>query len=1044
MRRVIVLDRLDGFKLELAENDVFELKRTEQVNGEHSLAVTTTQVLEQGDRILMEDDRGRWREWAVYGVDEAHQSGNRPFGSYYCTWSLQHDLMGTRVSAMPGVQAPVQAAVALGAALGGTSRWAVGTVTNTSLGGASMYDTDGWSAMSALVANWGGEIDAYIDMDSFPASIGRRVDYHAQQGEQEAKRRFDFGADLQSVRRTLPDGPLYCRVTPRGKGEESGEGYGRKITIASVNGGLDYLTYAPMVDLAKLPDGNGGWEYPTLEIENSDIGDPAELKAWAQSVLEDSTVPKVTYTVDVVQLAMEGVSVHGVGLGDAVQVVDGKLHGLRVSARVLAMTVDELAHTPTTLTIGHVKAGLTDMFTSLSAGIEDVRASVNSLGQSLSTADYIESLLDRINAEINATGGYTYIVPGHGVLTYDVAVADPLDPVEASQVVEIKGGTIRIANTKTAQGEWEWKTVFVSGHILAELVTAANLVSGTIGNASGDFFIDMDNRVFRLPAMTVLDGDGTTAEDLITQEISSTNLIRNGDFSDGTSYWNQVSASSGDSYSVASDSTFGNCLKWVQSDAGSSTHRILANATTNFSHVAGKTYSLSFYAKASAANTLRASVAGYTADVDTYCHEAVTTSWKRYTGTITPDTTGSLSFMLDSAGTLYLAGVCLVEADKPIPWALDPRDAVEWSTMVRTYGAGVLVCRQGNTVGALVNSNGSFDVVKVTWSGTTPTASTVYASYGDTITIGDPSKAHIEVSGTFGFGVYGKNPAATGQIIEIGRVGYESDTKPYFTFGTRLSGSTNGTSSVAMGWNATASGDYTLSQGIGTTASSSDSAAFGYYTTASNTAAAAFGSNTKAAGAYSIAMGNGSQTNGQNSFAGGVNSVASGHASFAFGGGVKTGNYYETALGAYNVVSTGNYTNALVVGGGSSDSDRKNILTLTGTGRLTIAGTLVQNSDRRLKTHVAYLGDDANVIIDRLKPAVFVKDGGRHYGFYAQDVQRADIWDTKTVEAQHTDESLDFDPLTLDYSALIAPLVAYSQNLEKRIEELERRLGDGS
>jgi hypothetical protein len=165
--------------------------------------------------------------------------------------------------------------------------------------------------------------------------------------------------------------------------------------------------------------------------------------------------------------------------------------------------------------------------------------------------------------------------------------------------------------------------------------------------------------------------------------------------------------------------------------------------------------------------------------------------------------------------------------------------------------------------------------------------------------------------------------------------------------------------------------------------------------------------------------------------------TASGTYSFAAGQGTTASGDTCAAFGRYN--SSG--TNPLTVGWGTS-SAKKNIMYLTSAGALWIASTLTQNSDRRLKQHVAYLGDDANVIINRLKPAVFIKDGGRHYGFYAQDVQRADIWDTKTVEQKHTDESLDFDPLTLDYSALIAPLTAYVQNLEKRIEELERRLND--
>ncbi|MBR2881484.1 MAG: phage tail protein [Prevotella sp.] len=831
MRRVLIYDRFDAQVCELSENDVFELTRHEVVNGAHELTITTTQVLEKGYRVLMEDDRGYWHEWCVSGIDELHANGSRPYGSYYCVWSLQPDLMGTRVSAMPGVQTPTTAALALDAALGGTSRWTRGTITNTNTGGASMYDTDGWSAMSTLVANWGGEVDTTIGVSS-SGVVSRQVDLYAQQGESTAKRRFDFGADLVSVRRTIADDPLYCRITPRGKGEATeGGGYGRKITIESVNDGKDYLENAAMVDLAKLPDGNGGWEYPTLEVENSNCETPADLLTWAQGVLDAYTTPKIMYEVNVVQAAKEGIDLQGVSLGDAVQVVDGKFNDLRLTGRVMEMTTDELAHTTTQLTIGNVGEGISERFSDLYSGIKTAEQSVTQLAQSLSTADYIDDLLDRINTEINATGGYAYIVPGNGILTFDVAVADPLNPVEASRVVEIKGGTIRIANSKTAQGQWEWKTVFTSGHVAAELVTAAELVAGYIGSATSGTYWDLDNNLLNMGATTILDGN-------------------------------------------------------------------------------------------------------------------------------------NLADSIEAAGLA--------------------------NTMVRAYGSGVLVCKQGNTVGALVNSNGSFDIVAVTWSGTTPTASTVYSTYGTTSTIGTPGSTRVEVSSDAITAYY------VSGVNEIQQLFLGGSLRQY-TVGSRKAGSTVGSSSVSIG--------------TGNTSSGSSSIAIGNTVTSSGYASAAIGNNVTASGS--------------NSFATGVGTLASGS--------------YQTALGKWNATNTSHY---LIVGNGNNSSSRANAMYVASNGNMWIAGTLTQNSDRRLKQHVAYLGDDANVIINRLKPAVFIKDGGRHYGFYAQDVQRADIWDTKTVEAQHTDESLDFDPLTLDYSALIAPLTAYVQNLEKRIEELERRLDD--
>lgn len=491
MRRMMLYDRLGNPLGELAEADVFEAVLREEINGEHSLTITTTRVLDKGIRMLYKDGRGRYREFAVAGVDAEHASGNRAIGTYYCVWSVQQDLQGVTVSVMPGVQSPVSAGTALDALLSTTERWARGTVTQMTTGGASMYDRSAWEALSMLVSVWGGEIDAAINVGTQSGVTSREVDLYAAQGNQTAMRRFDFGADLMSVKRTLADDPLFCRISPRGKGEETDAGgYGRKITISSVNGGLDYLEYAPMVDVAKLPSGSG-YEYPTLIVENSDCETPTDLKSWAQSVLAQYCTPKVTYEVDVVQAGVEGVDVTGVSLGDAVQVVDRKFggDGVRVQGRVRSITTDLLNERDIKIVIGDSKESISSKF----ASVDKTLAAVNNGLTVMSTAEYITNLLDRINTEINATGGYTYITEGQGIRTYDTAVSDPLVGSEASAVVEIKGGTIRIANSKTAQGAWNWRSVFTSGHIAADLVTAANITAGRIATADNSAYWDLDS-----------------------------------------------------------------------------------------------------------------------------------------------------------------------------------------------------------------------------------------------------------------------------------------------------------------------------------------------------------------------------------------------------------------------------------------------------------------------------------------------------------------------------------------------------------------------
>ena len=357
-----------------------------------------------------------------------------------------------------------------------------------------MYDMNAWKALGVLIENWHGELSTTIEVGTQTGVTARKVDLYHEQGSSTVTRRFDFARDLKSVKRKFADSPLYCRISPRGAGEESGDGYGRKIRITDVNDGKDYLEYAPMVDVCKIPDGSG-YIYPTVIIENSNCKTPTDLLAWARTQLVDACTPKVTYDVDVIQAGIEGVDVSGVSLGDTVQIVDRYFgDGLRLSGRVVAMTVDEINERQISVTLGSVSESLSNSLARLAGQLSTVTAVVQNInGGTMSTADYLSNLLDRLNAEINATGGYTYITQGQGLRTYDTAVSDPLIGAEASAVVELKGGTIRIANSKTSGGDWEWKSVLQSGFIAAEVITANNITAGKIQSVNGRVYFDLDN-----------------------------------------------------------------------------------------------------------------------------------------------------------------------------------------------------------------------------------------------------------------------------------------------------------------------------------------------------------------------------------------------------------------------------------------------------------------------------------------------------------------------------------------------------------------------
>ena len=497
--RVIVTSHDGAVVGDLDPARLVDMVVVDEVNGERSLTVTTTQELSKGDRLLWRDGMLRWREYVVE-ADEAEHSAGEATHAYFCPWSLQYDLSRTFVSAMPGTGGtPATAEQALEAALGGTARWAVGAVDVGTVGSASFFRMSGWEALQTLVETWGGEVDATIEV-GLAGVTSRSVSLLAHVGDEGATRRFDYGGDVTGIRRTVMDEPWTCRVIPLGKAEETeGGGYGRKVTIEDANGGVMWLEDADAVPLTRVPDGSGGWEHPVQVVENEAMETAADLKAWALGHLHDWTRPKVSYECSVVQLAEAGMDAQGVAVGDECAVVDAAFGEtpIRIETRLLRVEHHPLDRSQDVLTFSNLVGGLGSQLGDIARSVAQVQSQVTNLSLNQSTAEYVSNLIARMNAEANATGGFTYITEGQGIRTYDRAVSDPLVGTEATQVVEIKGGNVRIADSRDSDGDWEWRTVIVSGHVAADLVTTAQITTGYIGSEGGTF-IDLDGDTAQL------------------------------------------------------------------------------------------------------------------------------------------------------------------------------------------------------------------------------------------------------------------------------------------------------------------------------------------------------------------------------------------------------------------------------------------------------------------------------------------------------------------------------------------------------------------
>lgn len=197
-------------------------------------------------------------------------------------------------------------------------------------------------------------------------------------------------------------------------------------------------------------------------------------------------------------------------------------------------------------------------------------------------------------------------------------------------------------------------------------------------------------------------------------------------------------------------------------------------------------------------------------------------------------------------------------------------------------------------------------------------------------------------------------------------------------------------------WNAENVGIYSTAMGFNTMASGEYSTAMGEWTTANGNFSTAMGRNTTAFGDYTTAMGRNAAASGDYSTAMGFSTMASGDYSTAMGEWTTAQAYASLVIGRWNVIQgiSGSWVpgDPLFVVGNGTSSIRSNALTLLKDGNLTIAGTLTQNSDARLKEDVVTLESGLEVVLGLRAVRYRFIEGtnrpeGEHVGFIAQEVQ---------------------------------------------------------
>ena len=182
-----------------------------------------------------------------------------------------------------------------------------------------------------------------------------------------------------------------------------------------------------------------------------------------------------------------------------------------------------------------------------------------------------------------------------------------------------------------------------------------------------------------------------------------------------------------------------------------------------------------------------------------------------------------------------------------------------------------------------------------------------------------------------------KNQMSGFPNIKIINIYVKNNNNPYSTHAEGKYTTASGDSSHAEGEYATASGYVSHAEGYYTTASGDSSHAEGEYATASGEDSHAEGGYTKASGKYAHAEGYKTTASGYASHAEGEYTKASGKYAHAEGYHTTARSNSQHVQGKYNIEDTTS-TYAHIVGGGTSNTDRKNIHTLDWNGNAVFSG----------------------------------------------------------------------------------------------------------
>ena len=475
----------------IRERELFAFVHTDELNGEDSVSITTLFPLSQGYRLLWKDEEGNYHEHVCQNPRVARELGT-PIYSDVAINSIC-EMFDNIVEDCSVSDRSVRK---IFEQITSYTRFTGYCEVDATVPIATYFSQkNARECIRELLKFAGGELKTHIKTNEYGVA-SRECSIVKNRGNQNGHKRFTYGKDLLKVERTEHAGvitacygygkkapiekrvltkngdPVYYEVPPE-KMER------KKLTFASVNDGKSYVVDEDALKTYGLSSSKDGERRNIFGVyENSNIDDPSELKKETLKYLHAHSKPRVSYSVDVVDLASYGREWEGVGVGDSVDIVDTCFSPtLRCRGRVTKIVRNYIDKTAN-VTLGNIALTLTDIYTYQQKQLQQLDTKVDNLDTfSPSNDDHLKRLIDNLNRKFNANGASYYHIDFATGSTWSSVPMDasgtPLK--EGGWAINISSLGFRIAKNRNPDGSWNWRT-FGTG----EGLTADTITSGTL------------------------------------------------------------------------------------------------------------------------------------------------------------------------------------------------------------------------------------------------------------------------------------------------------------------------------------------------------------------------------------------------------------------------------------------------------------------------------------------------------------------------------------------------------------------------------------